>query len=156
MVILHAIYRSHTFLFQSYDFRTSSFSFSGGFNGEKPFNTCEMYDPKYGKWVDLPSMQEPRLSFGCCVLNEQIYAIGGSNGSNIKSCEKFDPSLNKWISIAAMATARYFISLLVFRSNFLQQHFSHHSMYPTPVFDPNLYGKLLRHPYTLFLYSYFL
>lgn len=35
------------------------------------------FDPKTGKWSDLPSLPEPRSSFDAVVLNDTIYVAGG-------------------------------------------------------------------------------
>ena len=51
-------------------------------------------------------MSQARFGVGCCVLDDEIYAIGGSDGCNLRSCEKYYPDKNSWIQIASMSVAR--------------------------------------------------
>jgi N-acetylneuraminic acid mutarotase len=42
-------------------------------------NTCEKYDPLTNKWTELPRMNHARVGFGLVAIDDNIYAIGGSN-----------------------------------------------------------------------------
>jgi len=41
-----------------------------------------------------------------------VYAVGGTDGTNLKTVERYDPELNTWTMVASMSTAR-FVSLFV-------------------------------------------
>ena len=84
-----------------------NFIFSGGFDGSTPLNTVECYDPKCGKWSDVNHMIQARFGVGCCSVDGLIYAIGGSDGSNLSCCEKYDTDTSRWVQIASMNVARY-------------------------------------------------
>lgn len=86
------------------------FSLSGGFDGSMPLNTAEYYDPKVGKWTEISRMNQCRFGVGCEVLNDMVYAVGGTDGTNLKTVERYDPELNTWTMVASMSTAR-FVSL---------------------------------------------
>ena len=68
--------------------------------------TGEYFDPKICKWTEMPKMNQCRFGVGCCVLNDNIYAIGGSDGSALKTAEKFDHITNQWTEIASMNHSR--------------------------------------------------
>ena len=79
---------------------------AGGFDGSMPLNTAEYYDPKVGKWTEIARMNQCRFGVGCAVLNDMVYAIGGSDGTNLKTVERYDPDSNTWKLLASMSTAR--------------------------------------------------
>ncbi|XP_047122780.1 kelch-like protein diablo [Hydra vulgaris] len=80
----------------------------GGFNGSTPLNTAECYDTKVGKWSPIASMNQTRFWVGCCtcLASEQIYAIAGSDGNNLRSCERYSVETNTWSSICSISVAR--------------------------------------------------
>ena len=51
-------------------------------------NTCKRL-AKSGSWVSFPSMKSKRVYFGIKMMNERLWAIGGSGGQN--SMESIDP-----------------------------------------------------------------
>ena len=71
-----------------------------------PLNTAEYYDPKVGKWTEIARMNQCRFGVGCAVLHDMVYAVGGSDGTNLKSVERYDPDRNTWKMVAPMSTAR--------------------------------------------------
>lgn len=71
-----------------------------------PLNTAEYYDPKVGKWTEISRMNQCRFGVGCAVLNDMVYAVGGSDGTNLKTVERYDPDSNTWKMVASMSTAR--------------------------------------------------
>ena len=87
-------------------FDCSGFAFQGGFDGSRPLQTAEYFDPKVCKWTEMPKMNQCRFGVGCCVLNDNIYAVGGSDGSALKTAERFDENTNQWTEIAQMNYAR--------------------------------------------------
>ena len=83
------------------------FSSIGGFDGSMPLNTAEYYDPKVGKWTEISRMNQCRFGVGCAVLHDMVYAVGGTDGTNLKTVERYDPELNTWTMVASMSTARF-------------------------------------------------
>jgi hypothetical protein len=81
--------------------------FPGGFDGSMPLNTAEYYDPKTGRWIEISRMNQCRFGVGCALLDNYVYAVGGSDGTNLKSVERYDPETNRWTFVAPMSTARY-------------------------------------------------
>ena len=53
-------------------------------------------------WTTLAPMSTPRASLDAAVVDEKIYAIGGTSNIN----EEYDPSTNTWTTKAAVPTAR--------------------------------------------------
>ena len=82
-------------------------TFAGGFDGSMPLNTAECYDPKLGKWLEMPRMNQCRFGVGCAVLTGMVYAVGGSDGTNLRTVERYDPETNTWTVVAPMSTARW-------------------------------------------------
>lgn len=72
-----------------------------------PLNTAEYYDPKTGRWIEISRMNQCRFGVGCALLDNYVYAVGGSDGTNLKSVERYDPETNRWTFVAPMSTARY-------------------------------------------------
>ena len=69
-----------------------SCSFSGTCNINSPMRSAESYDPVANTWTDISSMLNPRQDFTAVVLNGDLYAIGGDNGSNeTASVERYRP-----------------------------------------------------------------
>ncbi len=93
-----------------------SFHISGGFDGSMPLNTAEYYDTRgrYTKWIKISPMNQSRFGVGCCIMDGNVYAVGGSDGTNLRTVERYDPDTNTWKLLAPMATARYVI-LITFR-----------------------------------------
>ncbi|MDA8990393.1 hypothetical protein N9H45_02540 [Opitutales bacterium] len=63
-------------------------------NSNKSFDTLEVYDPALDSWTLLNSMNLERKGAAFTVLENKIYAIGGSS---YKSVEIYDPSTDEWI-----------------------------------------------------------
>ncbi|XP_052795806.1 kelch-like protein 8 isoform X2 [Mya arenaria] len=72
-----------------------------------PYKTIECYHPMKDRWYQLTEMHTRRRHVGVCCLNDQLYAVGGHNGSkHLGSGEVFDPYTAKWRKIASMVTQR--------------------------------------------------
>nr|CAB3259381.1 kelch-like protein 12 [Phallusia mammillata] len=57
----------------------------------------ECYDPVAGKWRLLAQKQIDSSHHGDCVVNEQIYAVGGWNGcKSLNSVEVYDKLQDSW------------------------------------------------------------
>lgn len=53
----------------------------GGFDNDKEIalRTGERYDMNLNKWSEIRCMHEARAKFGCAVVDNYIYVIGGIN-----------------------------------------------------------------------------
>lgn len=59
-------------------------------------------------------MLSPRRSFGICVYNGKVYAIGGNDGTrDLNTVEVYDPQTNLWAYVAPMIHRRMFCSAVV-------------------------------------------
>jgi hypothetical protein len=89
---------------------------SGGFDGSMPLNTAEYYDTRgrYAEWIKISPMNQSRFGVGCCFMDGNVYAVGGSDGTNLRTVEKYDPDSNTWKLLAPMATARYMFNWLLY------------------------------------------
>ncbi|XP_068543673.1 kelch-like protein 34 [Anas acuta] len=61
-------------------------------------NKVHRYDPRFNTWTQITGMLEKRCQFSCCVLGNDIYAIGGrgENGSLHSSVEVYNISRDRW------------------------------------------------------------
>ena len=60
----------------------------GGFNATSCLKVVERYDPNFNQWSNLAPMNSMRSGLKAVVLNDLIYAIGGSDGSStLKTAE---------------------------------------------------------------------
>lgn len=80
----------------------------GGYDRVECLKTAEQYIPEANVWKSLPPMLENRGRFKIVVVNNKIYAIGGSNGTTeLASVEMLDMETNlKWVKVPAMPVAR--------------------------------------------------
>jgi hypothetical protein len=58
------------------------------------------------KWSELPIMGRPAGDFGCCVLNERIYTVGGCDGPiAFKEALCYTPKVRAWLPLAPLPRA---------------------------------------------------
>ena len=92
----------------------------GGYNSggsQNPLSTVDIYDPSTGTW-STSNMNEARFHLQTKVINGEIYAIGGHNGSNtLSSVEVYDPDTNTWTLSSQMTSPRYLLQTEVFDGN---------------------------------------
>ncbi|XP_042240722.1 kelch-like protein 12 isoform X2 [Homarus americanus] len=68
---------------------------------------CEKYDPGSDTWVPIAPLGQARAYLGVTVIHDQLYAIGGYNGSRWLSCvERYDPLRDQWTSVSPMISTR--------------------------------------------------
>ncbi|XP_006258906.1 kelch-like protein 34 [Alligator mississippiensis] len=62
------------------------------------------YDPRFNKWTQITGMLEKRCQFSCCVLGNNIFAIGGrgENGSLHSSVEVYNITRDKWTKVVEL------------------------------------------------------
>ncbi|XP_069801276.1 kelch-like protein 34 [Dendropsophus ebraccatus] len=63
-----------------------------------PTNVVYRFDPRFGQWMQVSAMLEKRAQFSCCVVDNQIFAIGGrGDGVAIhSSVEVYDIGKDMW------------------------------------------------------------
>lgn len=81
---------------------------SGGFDGSMPLNTAEYLNPRSRntRWVKIAQMNQARFGVGCCIMDGKVYAVGGSDGTNLRTVERYDPDSDTWEMLAPMEIAR--------------------------------------------------
>ncbi|XP_055335279.1 kelch-like protein diablo isoform X2 [Paramacrobiotus metropolitanus] len=77
----------------------------GGHDGLMTLHSVECFDPNANKWLAGPSMHQARSDFGCCVVDQFLYAIGGSR-KDTSSCERLSAASGRWEPIAPMNRPR--------------------------------------------------
>lgn len=83
----------------------------GGYN-QSWLNTAERFDPREGRWYNIPAMKSPRSSAGASVLGNNLYIAGGFNGvRNLNTVECFDTRAGKWMDAPSMQNTRYGMAL---------------------------------------------
>lgn len=88
-----------------------SFYVVGGRNnshdGNMDCNSLEMYDSLRKQWVTKCPMSVPRNRVGVGVIDNMIYAVGGSQGQQHHcTVERYDPDCDKWTNVAPMKIKR--------------------------------------------------
>ncbi len=77
----------------------------------EPYNTNEEYDPVTNTWDLKRPMPTSRCLFAIGVVNNRVYAIGGSSTDLVKATdtnvhEEYDPTSDSWIDRTPMPTPR--------------------------------------------------
>jgi N-acetylneuraminic acid mutarotase len=68
--------------------------------------SLEIFDSVSNSWKTSTPMTTPRFAFATAVLDEKIYAIGGSDETSVlKTVEIFDPKLDSWYQGISLPTA---------------------------------------------------
>jgi len=90
----------------------------GGSTADGVVGTVECFNTTRGQWVDLrsvtlethqdiPELPTPRQGAACCVLNDQIYVIGGFTGDDhVATVERLNPFSGKWTTCSPMSVGR--------------------------------------------------
>ncbi|XP_067401120.1 kelch-like protein 34 [Emydura macquarii macquarii] len=67
-------------------------------------NKVHRYDPRFNKWTQITEMLEKRCQFSCCILDNNIFAIGGrgGNGSLHSSVEVYNISRDRWTKVTEL------------------------------------------------------
>ena len=67
-----------------------------------------VYNPLENSWTQLPDMPSPRHGFKLVILDNKIWAIGGSDDSlYLDVVESFDPITGLWNAEESMNSARH-------------------------------------------------
>ncbi|KAM3876847.1 kelch-like protein 10 [Diretmus argenteus] len=88
---------------------------TGGWNGNSPTNTMEVYDPRANRWGKLTNNDaSPRAYHGAAFLGGYFYCIGGFDGINdLSSMSKFNLITRTWHQAAPMHSCRCYVSVAV-------------------------------------------
>eukprot|EP00957_Ditylum_brightwellii_P153663 11694064-Ditylum_brightwellii.AAC.1 len=54
----------------------------GGYDRNTTHAACELYDPITCQWSNIPSMQTKRYGYAAVEVDETLYVMGGSDGTN--------------------------------------------------------------------------
>lgn len=70
--------------------------------------SAEQYVPENNTWIPAPKMRGSRGRFQIAVLNDKVYAVGGSNGTTeLDTVEMWDSSSSgKWKEVPKLPLAR--------------------------------------------------
>ncbi|XP_071550708.1 kelch-like protein 40 isoform X2 [Panulirus ornatus] len=69
--------------------------------------SCEKFDPGSDMWVPIAPLAQARAYLGVAVIHDQLYAIGGYDGSRwLNSVERYDPLRDQWTTVSSMISAR--------------------------------------------------
>jgi len=79
-------------------------------DGNMDSNSLDMYDPMRNMWIPKQPMKYARNYVGVGVIDNMIYAVGGSHNSlgttHHASAERYDAENDKWTEIATMSARR--------------------------------------------------
>ncbi|KAL4153936.1 hypothetical protein QTP88_001769 [Uroleucon formosanum] len=88
----------------------------GGVDGlsKQRLNSVECYHPFLDKWIPVTKMRVRRSTVGVGVLDDVMYAVGGTNGLKVhRSVEAYSLSTGVWTSIPDMHLCRQFPGVAV-------------------------------------------
>jgi len=81
-----------------------------GGQAPKAIRSVECYDFKEERWYQMAEMPSRRCRAGVAVVNSQVFAVGGFNGSlRVRTVDFFDPQKaqqDTWSTVAAMEARR--------------------------------------------------
>lgn len=78
----------------------------GGYSNSRHITTVEILDSKTKQWREGPPLQEGRSYVQAAAIGNNIYAVGGTNGSTrLRSVEKLSNE-DRWVSIAELNIPR--------------------------------------------------
>jgi N-acetylneuraminic acid mutarotase len=83
----------------------------GGYSGKSILGSAEKYDMETDTWTEIAPMKTPRRNVGVAVINNLLYAVGGSNRddgtrSNLNSMERYNPDRDEWEEMPPMHRSR--------------------------------------------------
>lgn len=80
---------------------------TGGYDRGECMKSTEFYDSQTNKWIPAADMSVPRGRFSTEIVQDVIYAVGGSNGQiEQKTVECYSYETNKWSTISEVAKAK--------------------------------------------------
>lgn len=83
-------------------------------DGNQDSHAVDCFDPSTNLWHTCSSMSAPRNRVGVGVIDDLIYAVGGSHGStHHQSVERYEPTEDVWSPVTSMATRRIGVGVAV-------------------------------------------
>ena len=79
----------------------------------------DCYDIDEDKWTSLQSMNNTRFCSACCVHNDKVFVVGGSNSELMCTGEVYNPEVNKWSAIPSLKFVRTGHSLVSYQGSLL-------------------------------------
>ncbi|XP_046405539.1 ring canal kelch homolog isoform X2 [Ischnura elegans] len=78
-----------------------------GGQAPKAIRSVECYDFKEERWYRVAEMPSRRCRAGVSVLDGQVYAVGGFNGTlRVRSVDRYDAADDKWVASQSMRARR--------------------------------------------------
>jgi hypothetical protein len=72
-----------------------------------PMSSMERYDVSSGQWSVMAPMGTWRGHFGTCVVDGEVYVIGGAyNSGRLATVEKYSPLSDTWSALTPMSAGR--------------------------------------------------
>jgi N-acetylneuraminic acid mutarotase len=102
---------------------TTNYYFGEGYAGRASVNLNQVYDPVTDTWSTGTPMPTSRCGLKVAVVNDELYAIGGSNGDgDVYANEKYIPSsyipeFPSWIMLPLFLVATLFV--MVFKKRLI-------------------------------------
>nr|ASA39900.1 kelch-like ECH-associated protein 1 [Azumapecten farreri] len=83
-------------------------------DGNMDSNSMDVFDPIRNMWFSKCPMAVPRNRVGVGVIDNMIYAVGGSQGQQHHSTvERYDPDHDRWTMVASMGSKRIGVGVAV-------------------------------------------
>lgn len=89
----------------------------GGMDQHKGSIYIESYDPREDKWLELKSMPNRRLQFGCALYMDKLLIVGGRDGlKTLNNVDAIDLQTMTWTSLSSpLATPRHGLGLALLK-----------------------------------------
>lgn len=85
-----------------------------GGQAPKAIRSVECFDFKEQKWCECADMPTRRCRAGMAIIDNQVYAVGGFNGSlRVKTVEVYDTQLDSWSTGPPMSARRSTLGVAV-------------------------------------------
>ncbi|OQR75755.1 ring canal kelch-like [Tropilaelaps mercedesae] len=85
-----------------------------GGQAPKAIRSVEGFDFKKDRWVSLPDLPSRRCRAGVAVLNGQVFAVGGFNGSlRVRTVDLYDPQRDQWTQAPQLEARRSTLGVAV-------------------------------------------
>ncbi|XP_022644113.1 kelch-like protein 2 isoform X2 [Varroa destructor] len=85
-----------------------------GGQAPKAIRSVEGFDFKKERWVSLPDLPSRRCRAGVAVLNGQVFAVGGFNGSlRVRTVDLYDPQRDQWTQAPQLEARRSTLGVAV-------------------------------------------
>lgn len=79
---------------------------SGAVSSSFYLSSVERFDPLDNKWEIVAELNSRRVCIGAGVINNQLYVVGGYDGSYLTMVERYDVEKNTWQAIKSMLSKR--------------------------------------------------